>query len=160
MPTTTTTTTAPQAGNSPSPLAALNSAHSGYDLSRDNSPPDGTVVQTGTRPLLLNIRSYDAAHAAGGTGRLEAGLFGLFPPAGGLGARGGQQQQQRGPPGGRWAGRRRHQGLVTLTLSSKGGCLGMGLRGLVVGLAAAPGRVAAAAAVVGAGVETPSASLS
>ncbi|KAI0597750.1 hypothetical protein F4775DRAFT_592985 [Biscogniauxia sp. FL1348] len=87
------TTPSHQAG--PSPLAALNSATLGATFP-EITLADGSVVQTGTvGALLINIRAYNAAHAAedgAKKAQLEesfraslpllhrVGLFGLFPP--------------------------------------------------------------------------------
>ncbi|KAI1077054.1 hypothetical protein F5B20DRAFT_280476 [Whalleya microplaca] len=81
-----------EAGSS---LAALNSATLGTKFP-EITLPDGSVVQTGTvGALLINIRTYNEAHAAGDkekTAQLEeamrgalplldkVGLFGLFTP--------------------------------------------------------------------------------
>ncbi|KAI0477999.1 hypothetical protein F4859DRAFT_513580 [Xylaria cf. heliscus] len=82
-------------GNSTNALSDLNSATLGAKFP-EITLPDGSKVQTGTvGALLVNIRAYNAAHAAGNTDKaqvLEAsfkaalplldkvGLFDLFTP--------------------------------------------------------------------------------
>ncbi|KAI8946809.1 hypothetical protein F4801DRAFT_39114 [Xylaria longipes] len=77
------------------PLADLNSTTLGAKFP-EITLPDGTVVQTGTvGALLVNIRAYNTAHAAGDTAKTQAledsfkatlplldkvGLFDLFTP--------------------------------------------------------------------------------
>ncbi|KAI0404452.1 hypothetical protein F4802DRAFT_598149 [Xylaria palmicola] len=82
-------------GGAGSALSDLNSATLGAEFP-EITLPDGSKVQTGTvGALLVNIRSYNAAHAAGDTAKTQAleasfraalplldrvGLFGLFTP--------------------------------------------------------------------------------